>query len=541
MSEGLTELLQEATRIATGVIDSKKNEDHEDKTVISISDDPVVWCEQTFKAKYHKKQREVMYSIRDNRKTAVPAAHGVGKDFSVASFICWWICRHLYDDVMVMCTAPSNRQVQDILFEELRKLHYLGQLPGEVLTKQWKATTEKGFTKVAIGSAPKAGQARSTFQGSHSLHMLIVIDEANGVPDETYIAIEGMMTGVNSRLVAIGNPDFAEGEFYKASEDDDTQYNVIPISVYDTPSYSKEEGMESIIQHMPDPEYIDSIARRYGRESAIFRSKVEGLFTSGTAAGFYPLEWIMRARDYEGKTSGKIILSADIGGGNDPTVIMLRHGEIIRDITPPVISKEPDGKKIGECIAKVALNPSKYAEEAGNRQAINDETERGFSELAVSTYRKHVTEVHIDVLNIGAKPYGECVKVLKDFEDILVVGCNVQESATDPDSFINRKAELADIVREVLSDEEEFQLDIDPNDDLLLSDFRAIKMDASGRRRKVVSKKATAKEIHRSTDKYDTVALSFNVDTTPAIDLSVLYSQVIAANDGLERDSPHSW
>ena len=544
----VSEILENAISIAEEVIQAKRGTGELERG--AVSDDPVLWCEQTLGTYYHKKQRELMYSMRDNRRTACHAAHGVGKDFAVASFICWWVCRYMYENVMVVCTAPSNRQVKQVLFAEIGALRYMGKLPGEVLTQTWKAKTEKGLRTVAIGAASKAGQAQKTFQGYHNAHLLVVIDEANGVPDDVYLAIDGMMTAESSRLCAIGNPDFAEGEFYVACTDEESGYKVIGISVFDTPNYSGEECPESCSEAMPNVSYVADMKRKHGETSPVFRSKVLGEFTTGTSAGYFPFEWIIRARDYRcEEPGGMCVVSADIGAGGDPTVVMVRLGHLIREVTPVEAAKESDGKKVGKAIAEIAKNPAAYCKAADPGPETDDKGNEvgssGHARLATALVGRKAAEVHIDSLNVGATAYAACCVALKDYKyhdandvwrSIEVIGCNVQEKAYDNDRFINRKAELAEVCRERLC---ETGLDLDPDDDKLMEDLRSVKMVPAGARMKVLDKKATRKDLHRSTDRYDTLVLSLNVRIKRQANMEELLAMLQAANDGLERESPH--
>ncbi|MEO1256723.1 MAG: hypothetical protein AAFY41_17815, partial [Bacteroidota bacterium] len=63
-------------------------------------------------------QRKILLSIRDRTVTNVQAAHGVGKSF-LAGTICvlWWVfaCQGL-----CITTAPTKRQVEEILWREVR-------------------------------------------------------------------------------------------------------------------------------------------------------------------------------------------------------------------------------------------------------------------------------------------------------------------------------------------------------------------------------------------------------------------------------------
>ena len=54
------------------------------------------------------------------------------------------------------------------------------------------------------------------FQGFHSPNMLIMVDEAEGVSDEIYEAIEAVMTPAEPLLLLIGNSTTVSGAFRPA-------------------------------------------------------------------------------------------------------------------------------------------------------------------------------------------------------------------------------------------------------------------------------------------------------------------------------------
>src|SRR5262249_43805105 len=52
------------------------------------------------------------------------------------------------------------------------------------------------------------------FQGFHAENLLVVLDEACGVPEEIWDAVEGVCVGGNNRVLAISNPLSPTGRFY---------------------------------------------------------------------------------------------------------------------------------------------------------------------------------------------------------------------------------------------------------------------------------------------------------------------------------------
>src|SRR3990167_3677335 len=65
------------------------------------------------------KQLEIMTSVRDNQRTSVRSANGVGKDWDAAEIVLWWLYTRY--PAVVITSAPTNRQVEEILWGEIRK------------------------------------------------------------------------------------------------------------------------------------------------------------------------------------------------------------------------------------------------------------------------------------------------------------------------------------------------------------------------------------------------------------------------------------
>lgn len=76
---------------------------------------------------FYSHQKDVIYSVRDNDETFVPAGNMLGKDF-VAGFIALWffLTRH---PVKVVTTSADNSQLESVLWGEIRRFIQTSVIP----------------------------------------------------------------------------------------------------------------------------------------------------------------------------------------------------------------------------------------------------------------------------------------------------------------------------------------------------------------------------------------------------------------------------
>lgn len=156
------------------------------------------------------KQQEVMEAVRDHRLVAVRSCHGIGKSRTASRIVHWWGSVHPPEDTRIITTAPTFRQVRSVLWQEIRTA--ADKLPGRLLQLEWQV----GGRLVAQGVKPD-DNAPDAFQGVHAKHLLVVLDEANGIPPALWRAAISLMTSEHSRILAIGNPDDPSGKFAEVS------------------------------------------------------------------------------------------------------------------------------------------------------------------------------------------------------------------------------------------------------------------------------------------------------------------------------------
>ena len=150
--------------------------------------EPVGWVTSTTGEFIWSKQRQIAQSVHDNRYTAVKSCHGSGKSFTAARIAAWWLTTHAPGEAFVVTTAPTYKQVHAVLWREIGRAHRLADLPGRItLEDEWYI----GQELVGFGRKP-ADYDPSAFQGIHARYVLVIVDEAGGVPKTIFDAVDSL-------------------------------------------------------------------------------------------------------------------------------------------------------------------------------------------------------------------------------------------------------------------------------------------------------------------------------------------------------------
>ena len=180
----------------------------------------------------YSKQVEMLEAVVEHRRVSVVGANGCGKDWAAARAVLWWI--ETRPDSKVVVTGPTQRQVEEIVWQEMREAFAAAEerLGGKMLASKYRID-EKRF---AIGfSTNKA----CNIQGFHSPNLLVVVTEAHAMPQDQIDSIKRLHP---NRLLLVGNAMTLEGEFYESHHSRRARYHRIKISAYDTPNFTGEMG-----------------------------------------------------------------------------------------------------------------------------------------------------------------------------------------------------------------------------------------------------------------------------------------------------------
>lgn len=143
----------------------------------------------------------------------VEAGHGVGKTFIAACLVNWFF--DSFPPSITITTAPTEAQVKDLLWKDVKTLRRGKNLPGRVLPEESRMVMADDWWAVGRTTSDSGGQGTARMQGQHPLHWLYVLDEAEGVPDFVFGAVDGMMTGGRVGLVLmLANPQTRTSPFH---------------------------------------------------------------------------------------------------------------------------------------------------------------------------------------------------------------------------------------------------------------------------------------------------------------------------------------
>lgn len=237
-------------------------------------------------------QERLMLSVRDHRKTAAPSGHGTGKTRDLAMIVLWWL--YSFRPSKVITTAPTWTQVAKLLWAEIGALFAASAKPLPGKKNLLEITLEPDWFALGLTTAPRQGDLSATrFQGFHSPHLLVVVDEAVGVDRELKEGAEGMAIGPDDRIVAAGNPTNPSSWFKEAC--DSPQWNVVHLDSTQHPNVLHRD--HRIIPGAVTYEWIQDRLEEYGsEESALYMSKVLGLWPAQASDALIHLGWIEQAQ-----------------------------------------------------------------------------------------------------------------------------------------------------------------------------------------------------------------------------------------------------
>lgn len=164
-------------------------------------------------------QRNVIRKIAEHDRVLVRSSHSTGKTWLMGRIALWFYS--CFDNSLVITTAPTWKQVENLLWGEIREAFKNSKMPlGGTLLNTKLTKSDKWF---CLGLSPKVSatvdtdeQQGSSFQGYHSKHIMVIFDEATGIAPDVWKMVEGLLTsGAVVKFVAIANPTTRACEFYK--------------------------------------------------------------------------------------------------------------------------------------------------------------------------------------------------------------------------------------------------------------------------------------------------------------------------------------
>lgn len=250
-------------------------------------------------------------------RISVKSCHGAGKTWIAAMIVLWFL--NTFKESKVFTTAPTFRQINRFLWPEIRSKFKKAKIPlmGEMYDTPLYKIAEDWFAMGMSSDKPE------NIEGGHAPHILYVVDEAKGVPDKIFDAIQGGLTTKHAVILLISTPGASRGHFYKSFSQKKLGYKNITITAKD-----------ALKAGMITKQWIEDMKELWGEDSYLYRTRVLSQFVVEDDTTFFPSDALFKAFENYGELNnlnykaveelitGKVALGVDCARfGTDYSVI----------------------------------------------------------------------------------------------------------------------------------------------------------------------------------------------------------------------------
>lgn len=449
------------------------------KTLIGRMREGLYFYEVILGEELSPKQKEIALAIKDDplKRIAVSSCHASGKTYLLGDVVCAELVP--YSNTIIITTAPTFKQVEEILWRQIKRAYNRAEragksLGGTILKTQWQFDE----MKFALGLSTNQPE---NFAGYHAKKIIIIVDEASGVDEAIFEAIEGVLAGGEATLVLIGNPTRVSGEFARAFKSN--LYRKIFITCFDTPNFvnngiltiedltlDKCKNAKIFVQGMITPMWAYTLKEKYGSDSDVFRVRALGKFPKAESDTFISIDMVADAIARTQQQHGVVKIGVDVARfGSDKTVVTVRQG--MKVIEKFVYQKQELMATVG-CI-------------------IND------------TAKYKQKQFCVDVIGVGAGVADRLREQGFDVLDVNVANRPEHEAEDGMPDFLNLRAELYFRLKAALAD-----MDLPEDDDWYEVCNIKYKFNSSGKLQ-IESKDEMKKRGLHSPDTADSLMLTF--------------------------------
>lgn len=239
---------------------------------------------------------------------------------------------------LTMVSAPTMAQCRDVWNTELRRtLEKANPLLRDVINPTRSRVVFKGNPDWTINFCTSTKTESS--QGRHHPKMTWINEEASGIPRALCVQVEGTLSNLedefggdemNGMFINIGNPNTRDCYFFDCFNQDAHHWWTYTMNAEETPAY------------IVSPERNRRLAKKYGRNSDVYRVRVLGEFPWANPNCVISSEDLMactrtdpnECMRYGRYENGRLRLAKQIGVdfaryGNDESTVFARVGHAI--------------------------------------------------------------------------------------------------------------------------------------------------------------------------------------------------------------------
>lgn len=361
-------------------------------------------------------QADVLRALGLYDRVVVKSGHKTSKSFSASGLALWWVCTR--KGARAVITAPTFNQIKGIIWRELRarfRDRGLEDKLGAALPLDPSTGLQLPNGNEILGLSTKTAE---NLAGISAPHLMFIIDEASGFPDELFQVIMGNSAG-GSKIFAITNPTRTRGWFFEIFRKRTKGWHRFTLNSENTPNV---RARKRLIPGLATWEWVEEMREACGPDyenDPTYMVRVRGEFPPQGSDAVIGVRAVEVAQDRWKKrngrishTEGELVLGVDCARyGNDDNVIQPVRG---------LYAWEP---------IAVDTGPARNSIELTAGQMVADEVVR------VAMQLRHGLEkvrVNVDGIGVGAAVV-DALKQCKPVRDGWLYMCdlNVGEKADE--------------------------------------------------------------------------------------------------------------
>lgn len=487
----------------------------------SFRERPADFALEVFGLELWEGQQKICSAAVSSEAVACKSGHKCGKS-TVAAVLAWWFaCTR--SNARVIITAPTDRQVKQVVWREVRRLWRESrkstcsecgrrsfdstccgtqtvpprfQLPEPALAPDTGITLPENSQ--ILGFTAKNQEAMA---GISAPEMLYIVDEASGVEEAIFEAIEGNLAA-DARILLISNPTRTAGQFFKAFHQERSEWALVSMSSEDTPNA---RTGERVIPGLAGKKWVEKRRRIWGVDDPRYQVRVKGNFPRQAANSVVSMGLLEQARDRwaDTESTGILVVGVDVARfGDDKSVAFTRKG--LRTFRPRIVNGYDSIQ-----VAGMVLELVRQSECPGCGDVIDAAT---CGKCKVETKRLRPAHKRAEIrVDAGGGYGGGVADILRaNIEDdpdlanyVQVIEVHPSGSPTD-DDFAKKRDELWFGIRKFLEGGGSLPPDCDDLDEELIAVTYSFNLAG---KMKVEGKDEIKKQLGRSPDEADALAL----------------------------------
>lgn len=323
-----------------------------------------------------KYQADSFNAMMTEKYVAIKSANGLGKTFLLSDAVLEALYVLGYaagGSCFIIATGPTFNIVKNVLFSEIRLKHNTARvsLGGDLNLTQLKLADKWEL----IGFSPsKSGQGDpSNFKGFHANLVIIVFEEATGVPRSIWDMARTMTSSENVKMWAIGNPTDGSAAFadcftsYKwrtfswpcfvspnlqannIKNLKDIEAEVLAVKALPTDDKRRDRiaSYKVVVPHLLTLQFVIEMAIDWGIDSPLFQSSLLAEFPSGGVGSDISIDRASACMDEAAEAEGIVkhipgellSIGVDVARfGDDSTVI--KTLDFNKEIKTEIINKQ---------------------------------------------------------------------------------------------------------------------------------------------------------------------------------------------------------